>query len=534
MRSKLFNGSLILVIFMILVQAVIADSITVSGFVSGTWDVDTVYVTDDISIPEGESLVIFPGTLIRFEGMYALYVRGSLQAQGLEGNPVIFKSGDTTGFSVDTLARGGWNGIRFYYTDPGADSSIMEYCIFHHGKAVSQDSLRNYGGALSIQFFDKVRIDHCTFEDNFAFYNGGAVYLEEADVLIRNSVFTGNRCGPPYDPYGYGGAVCSDHSEVIILDNSFNDNYSTGVGGAVAIRFRDARLCNNSFTLNYSALGGAVGFLHYYENFHSQCNNLFTQNGSVFFGGGIACIDAGPLFVNNTIAYNQSVYGGGLYVKDSLIPALYNCILWGNTASGPGPQVYLWDSYASADFYYCNVQGGWEMFAGSGGGAGYTGIYENNIQTNPEFTDTLSHDLTLSAGSPCINAGTPDTTGLFLYPYCLAGNARVIGGRIDMGCYESLFTGLQPSSALSRPGIIRIFPNPAQSETRIEFFLENIQYLELSVYDISGRLVKRENLGLFPEGLGQTIWNPDVKPGTYIICFRSGSGESWSKLVVSE
>jgi fibronectin type 3 domain-containing protein len=51
----------------------------------------------------------------------------------------------------------------------------------------------------------------------------------------------------------------------------------------------------------------------------------------------------------------------------------------------------------------------------------------------------------LQATSPCINAGTPDTSGLNIGPFDLDGNPRVAFGRIDMGAYESDFSVSPPS-----------------------------------------------------------------------------------------
>jgi hypothetical protein len=76
-----------------------------------------------------------------------------------------------------------------------------------------------------------------------------------------------------------------------------------------------------------------------------------------------------------------------------------------------------------------------------------TGLYENNIGTDPLFAspsagtgagyDGLAADWSLRVGSPCANAGSPDTTGLGLSATDLAGGPRIVNGRIDMGPYES-------------------------------------------------------------------------------------------------
>ena len=70
----------------------------------------------------------------------------------------------------------------------------------------------------------------------------------------------------------------------------------------------------------------------------------------------------------------------------------------------------------------------------------YTGILDEDPLFLGSVVDTLSEDMIdyyqLAEGSPCINAGTPDTTGTHCYPLDLAGNWRVWDGRIDIGCFE--------------------------------------------------------------------------------------------------
>ncbi|MEE4256688.1 MAG: hypothetical protein V2I47_06605, partial [Bacteroidales bacterium] len=357
---------LIQLILALSLQTIYADNITVSGSVSGTWECDTVFVSDDIDIEVGDSLIIRPGVYVAFASTHSLYVRGYIRAEGTADNRITFDVMDTTDFSNDTLAKGGWNGIHFYYNGYTPDSSIFDFCAFYHGKAVSLDSIEEHGGAMCLRDIDRLRISNCIFENNFARYNGGAIHMEESDVLIKDNLFVANRCGPTEEPWGYGGAICCDHSDARITGNYFYDNTSTGVGGAVAVRFMESMINNNIFAGNHSALGGAIGFLHYYEYPYTHCNNLMHGNSATFFGGAIANLDCGPTHVNYTLTGNISVYGGAFYVKDSLVPNVYNTIMYDNYAQ-EGPEVYLWDAYASANFYYCDIKGGIEAFSGSGG-----------------------------------------------------------------------------------------------------------------------------------------------------------------------
>ncbi|MFU8844756.1 MAG: hypothetical protein ACNA7V_13215 [Bacteroidales bacterium] len=62
----------------------LASQISVSGNVSGVWDVDTVIVNDNIVIPNGSTLSIVPGSLIFFQGHFFLKVEGRLLAQRIQ------------------------------------------------------------------------------------------------------------------------------------------------------------------------------------------------------------------------------------------------------------------------------------------------------------------------------------------------------------------------------------------------------------------------------------------------------------------
>jgi hypothetical protein len=52
----------------------LADHITVQGEVSGVWNADTVLVTGDLTVPDGENLLIQPGTVVEFQCSYAFFV----------------------------------------------------------------------------------------------------------------------------------------------------------------------------------------------------------------------------------------------------------------------------------------------------------------------------------------------------------------------------------------------------------------------------------------------------------------------------
>jgi hypothetical protein len=123
--------------------------------------------------------------------------------------------------------------------------------------------------------------------------------------------------------------------------------------------------------------------------------------------------------MNSTIAGNYSrSNGGGLNGGGTVI----NCIFWGNTAGGTGPQIS-----GSPGVTYSDVQGG---FGGTG-----------NINSDPVFFDpqaaglgapTAAGDFHIGESSPCTNtatsAGAPADD--------IDGDARPYGSGYDMGADE--------------------------------------------------------------------------------------------------
>ncbi len=157
----------------------------------------------------------------------------------------------------------------------------------------------------------------------------------------------------------------------------------------------------------------------------------------------------------------------------------------------------------------------------------------------------------LSFGSPCINTGTVDTTGLNLPPMDLAGNWRIWDGRIDMGCYEYgsvPYVGVDDPELPTPPEQFRVavYPNPLINTSRaagvfIEFTLpcKPASKPVVEIYNIRGqkvktiRLIESYNSLVGKAGLSKdvkqngefysTVWNgkddnnKSLGSGTYIV-----------------
>ncbi|MCD6329099.1 MAG: T9SS type A sorting domain-containing protein [Candidatus Cloacimonetes bacterium] len=132
----------------------------------------------------------------------------------------------------------------------------------------------------------------------------------------------------------------------------------------------------------------------------------------------------------------------------------------------------------------------------------------------------------MSSTSPCIDAGTPDTTGLHLPWLDVAGNPRVYGGRIDMGGLEWQGYSVDPdTNVVNNLYYFKNSPNPFKNETMISFTsldYDRVRDYTLSIYNSRGQLVRRFH---GPEehfwAINEIVWNGkdmdgnDTAPGVY-------------------
>lgn len=88
------------------------------GALSGTLGPGTYYVIGEISVQNGSSLTLLPGTTFYLNGNYSFAVYGNLQAIGTVTDSIRFLK--NTGVAE-------WSGFNFM--NPTSDSSRLEYCV---------------------------------------------------------------------------------------------------------------------------------------------------------------------------------------------------------------------------------------------------------------------------------------------------------------------------------------------------------------------------------------------------------------------
>jgi predicted outer membrane repeat protein len=444
--------SLFLILFSFMLQAINIPA----GNVAGTWTVanSPYYIQGDITINDGSTLSIEPGTRILFGNNNSLIIHGRLVAQGTAQDSILFLPQNTASH---------WGCLSFYAIPETNDSSFIKYARIEGCEYA----------AVSVRGFSKLKISYCKITRNTNSYSYGGGCSCDSPIQIDHCLFSEN-----YSILGGGMYVGGYSSGPWITNSVFANNYSN-MGGGIAVSSTPLKMDNCLFTNNTATEGGAL----YFEGYIKRSNSTFNscrfidnkanqQGGAVSFragdiskftgclfvhnscplewgsGGALFCADdVSPTFLNCTFTENScpGFYGDGgvlyctamsSYWQEPSRPVFRNCILWGNSVGDVGHEVFLEDDTAIPVFDYCCIQDGWSGFGSIYPITFDPANYTNCMQLDPRLNNQFPGWYNLNSSSPCINAGTPDVSGFLLPDTDLFGMPRIADGRIDMGCYE--------------------------------------------------------------------------------------------------
>jgi parallel beta-helix repeat protein len=346
-----------------------------------------------------------------------------------------------------------------------ASSPILTNCIFLDNQV---NSLSGYAGGMN-NYESSPTLTNCTFMGNSGGFAGGAMNNEmnstpiitqcdfisnsadrgagmhntyESSPVLLNCRFLNHRAF--FDGFG-AGMLNQFNSNPHLTGCIFEENTVDRYGGGMYNSNSSPTLINCLFKSNVAHEVGGGGISNRSSApILSGC--VFTGN-FAFDGGAIYNFEnASPTLINCSISGNIASRGGGIF-NDNSNPSLTNCILWNNRHDGDA-QVTASSilNFSSTPFVFNSLianSGGsefWSIDLGFDAG--------NNVDFDPLFVKDYNFDIfpdplvdiRLTPCSEAIDAGTPDTMGLFLPALDPDGNARIINDRIDLGAYE--FNGM--------------------------------------------------------------------------------------------
>lgn len=397
------------------------------------WDADTVLVHSSVYVDRMMTLAISPGTVVILDSG-TVKVKGSIQATGTESDSIVFMMANRPyGFGGITF-----DSIPFQYmTDHPSD---FEYCRFQGPGPMGRTN-----GIRVQQCVAPVSFRNCVFT-GMSTSQRQPLNVFNSDVSLSDCLFRGNKSFQG----STGGAVsflrCAD--TITIERCLFENNEAAGTnasGGALYLSQTNARVSECVFRYNVAdILGGTVTVGGLFSGdttataHFDRCDirNGLARNGGAFCGFGDRAVLTNCLLANNSASDNGAALGlyRGTY-------AAVNCTFAGN--NGASSTVH---AAGGADFEAVNCvfwNDTTELKSADSGTVTTTyscvrgdGSGEGNIDVNPAFVDSAMGLFALADTSPVVNRGTPDTAGLWLGEFDLAGNARIMGSVIDMGAYE--------------------------------------------------------------------------------------------------
>jgi len=420
-----------------------------AGNVSGTWTIanSPYHVLGEIIIPNGETLTIEPGVEIIFMGHYKFNVQGRLLAVGTQQDPILFTAENKVS---------GWHGVRFINTPSTNDTSRIVHCSFKYGKANTGSGLDRSGGAIMIYGYSNVLISDCLFEYNMTSGDVGStggpgVCIFNGSPTVTKSTFIHND-----GTLGSAGAIKVDFTSNAVISNNIISNNTSSWGAIICGYQSDNQPTISGNIISNNVATVAAGGILIYSFVKPRIENNIIIHNQAPIGGGIYCLtNANPVLINNTIAYNSATSGGGIYYDSNSDGIFINNILYENEATSTGDQVFINDAQSDPIFVNCDIEDGKEGFGGAGAGTYYTGLYINNIDSDPLFMHAASDNYRLSNYSPCIGAGIDSMEIAAVWykapPFCIGGNPRPSpsGTNPDIGAYENIIGAPVPVELVS-------------------------------------------------------------------------------------
>lgn len=251
---------------------------------------------------------------------------------------------------------------------------------------------------------------------------GGAVLNNSStSPTFTDCTFKGNQTiATAFSGWACGSAMANTNSSTPTINSSVLDSntangtglaagaaiFNQGNGSTTTLNFCD--VSTNSISSSLTALGGAMNNFSGGKSLINNCTFTNNSTGASGNGGAIANFNSGTSEIKNTI-------------------------IWANSAGTADPNVYNNNASSYGEFYYSLVQG-------SGGSNSWVGTFGidsgNNVDTNPQFTDSANFDFSLDTCSPAKNIGN-NTYVPGGVTTDAAGNPVIQNGTSDLGSYES-------------------------------------------------------------------------------------------------
>ncbi len=313
---------------------------------------------------------------------------------------------------------------------------------------------------------------------------------------------------------------------VIISDLTITGGNSDYGGGISCDAGADVTMRNLIISGNHADHGGGIHFGGFMGGVQATLQNvLISDNTALDQGGGISGGSLTLTLQNVTISNNTGGRGGGIHLAGGSTVFLQNSIISNNI----GSEIFFlsFNPSNSATIAWSNVNG---YIATNDNGT--VNWHEGSIKEDPLFVEEGEYPYALSNNSPCIDAGNPDTLGLNLPEYDLAGGPRIFNDRLDMGAFEwNTIVGVEESDIQSSKYVFNCYPNPFSTSTTLVYELQQPTTVQITIYNYLGEQVEviRQTQSA---GKQQVLWIAEGLPaGIYFCVLKTNEGTKTMKMI---
>jgi parallel beta-helix repeat protein len=340
-------------------------------------------------------------------------------------------------------------------------------------------------------------LENIQITNNSSQNNGGGMFLFLSNPTLKNVLVGGNTALN-------GGGIYMQESDPIIQNVAISNNVATDKGGGIYMSQSSSPILTD----------------------------VIINGNSANIGGGIHCDNSNPIIQNSTLVDNisASIYSGGIRCVGGSNINLTNSVLWNNSPV----QIFIQGVYGQNNvaISYSDIQDGEDGIVISG--TGILDWQEGNINEDPMFVMSGDHPYQINDYSPCIDAGTPDTTGLYIPELDLAGNPRFVNNRIDMGAYEwnMLVDVEEPVFDETETAKVSIYPNPVVSTATLSGQFTSSETVNICIFNTTGSCLKSwEFKNQKTDQQEFTLDLNELPPGIYFLRLQAGNEVATKKIV---
>lgn len=298
---------------------------------------------------------------------------------------------------------GNWTGGGGIYVSDSADITLMNTHIISNHAQFGAGIFLNATGTGN----GSVTAMNSLLDENNASSSGGAIYNWSGTVTLSQTTLSNNQSGSS------AGGIMSSGATTSIVDSNIVSNQAIRGGGAYASG-PSFEVKRTVFANNQSeTIGGGL----YLNGGSSMLENVTVSgNQATELGGGLY-VNGDSILNNATVAFNEAITGGGLFIADApYTTTLKNTLVASNIATS-GPDCEAEGLLQSMGYNLIGIETNCTNTANG------TFIPDTSDQVgtaaapiNPllgPLADNGGHSMThaLLSGSPALDAANPDTPG---------------------------------------------------------------------------------------------------------------------------